>query len=337
MSQIKAVQDRSTQPKYRQVLEFMVEGIKNGQFKRGELLPSINEMAAANGSAKETIVKAYNALREKGIIVSRPGKGYFIANAEADVELNIFVLFDTFNAYKEILYAAFRKSLPAKSRCSIFFHHYNLEQFTNLIQSNAGNYNYYVIMPHFDEDVSALLRTIPAEQLLLLDQQVPGMAGETAAVFQDFEKDIQSALLEAMPRLRAYKSLHLVLGREHFQYVPASLIKGFQRFCRKHGVIGKLENNLNEARMTRGSAYLLFSDADLVKFILHTEKKKWVLGEDIGLISYDDTPLKSILCGGITVVSTDFEQMGRSAGELLSKRQKSQAANPCQLLLRKTL
>jgi len=39
------------------------------------------------------------------------------------------------------------------------------------------------------------------------------------------------------------------------------------------------------------------------------------LGEDIGIISYNDTPLKELL--GITVISTDFQKMGSAAAEMI--------------------
>ena len=39
------------------------------------------------------------------------------------------------------------------------------------------------------------------------------------------------------------------------------------------------------------------------------------LGTDIGVISYNDTPLKDLL--GITVISTDFQKMGILAAKML--------------------
>ncbi|HRH59114.1 MAG TPA: hypothetical protein PL045_00980 [Chitinophagaceae bacterium] len=88
------------------------------------------------------------------------------------MKLNIFVLFDTFNAYKEILYQAFKTALPQDARCSIFFHHYDISQFGHLIHNSIGKYNFYVIMPHFDKDVSNIINIIPKEKLLLLDKNI---------------------------------------------------------------------------------------------------------------------------------------------------------------------
>jgi hypothetical protein len=82
-------------------------------------------------------------------------------------------------------------------------------------------------MPHFDEDVSGILNIIPKDKLLLLDKNVQQLPGDYAAVYQDFEQDVYIALQRGLHLLRDYKALHLVLGREHFQYVPLGIIKGF--------------------------------------------------------------------------------------------------------------
>jgi DNA-binding LacI/PurR family transcriptional regulator len=75
----------------------------------------------------------------------------------------------------------------------------------------------------------------------------------------------------------------------------------------------------------------------MVQFIKHCEVMKWKPGKDIGLISYDDTPIKGILLGGVTVITTDFEQMGKTAGELIVGKRMERIANPARIIKRKTL
>ncbi len=50
------------------------------------------------------------------------------------------------------------------------------------------------------------------------------------------------------------------------------------------------------------------------------------IGQDIGIISSNEMPLKSLL--DITVVSTDFDQMGKTAAELILKGKNSIVKNP---------
>ncbi len=149
----------SSSPKYKQLVDSIITNIRNGNFLKGQQLPSITELANAQKAAKATVAKAYDILKEKGIVLSEHGKGFYIGSDAIKVRYNIFVLFDTMNAYKEVLYNAFKHALPADARCSIFFHHYDAALFESLIKNNIGKYNYYVIMPHFDKDVSNIFQT----------------------------------------------------------------------------------------------------------------------------------------------------------------------------------
>ena len=52
----------------------------------------------------------------------------------------------------------------------------------------------------------------------------------------------------------------------------------------------------------------------LIEKILATKLK---VGKHVGVISYNETPLKKIILNGITTMSTDFEMMGKKAAELI--------------------
>ena len=324
-------------PKYQQVILAIIGAIESKDLLQGDQLPSINELASELELAKVTIAKAYEELKERGIILSQHGKGFFVANTSVKVDLNIFILFDTINPYKEILYQSLRAALPEGAQCSIFFHHHNLQQFEHLISTAIGKYNYYVIMAHFDEDVSKVVGMIPEDKLLLLDKDVPKLQAKCAAVYQDFRKDIEHALASGEQLIRKYRQLNLVLGKEHFQYVPSGIVQGAVGYCKKKRIALSVLNDLVEKDIRQGEAYLVFSDGDLVRFIRHINKMKWRAGTDIGLISYDETPMKELLLNGVTVISTDFALMGRTAGEMITERRREKIANPGQLIKRKTL
>jgi DNA-binding LacI/PurR family transcriptional regulator len=57
----------------------------------------------------------------------------------------------------------------------------------------------------------------------------------------------------------------------------------------------------------------------------------------VGIISYNETPYKQFLLNGITTVSTDFEQMGQLAANLIIEGKKEHRALPFRLLLRSSL
>ena len=57
------------------------------------------------------------------------------------------------------------------------------------------------------------------------------------------------------------------------------------------------------------------------------KKKAWDFGRDIGVISYDDTPLKEIISEGISVISNDFALMGKKSAEMILNKVKGRIAN----------
>jgi DNA-binding transcriptional regulator YhcF (GntR family) len=56
-------------------------GIVSGALKPGELLPSVRDLASAEGIAHVTVSHVYRALKREGLIAMRPGKGTYVADA----------------------------------------------------------------------------------------------------------------------------------------------------------------------------------------------------------------------------------------------------------------
>jgi DNA-binding transcriptional regulator YhcF (GntR family) len=328
---------QSKEPKYQQILNEVISSIEKGTLNHGQQLPSISELSGWQNVAKVTVAKAYEDLRKRGVIQAKHGKGFYVANTEVRSSLNIFVLFDTLNAYKETLYFALKAGLPEGAQLSLFFHHYDRYLFESLISNNLNDYNYFMIMPHFNEDVSDVINRIPKDKLVIIDKAVTNLTGNYAAVYQDFENDIHAALASGLDLLKKYKKLTLVLSKGQFQFVPDGIIEGFKRFGKDFDLPCDITDKLAPDLIRKGEAYLMFSDRDLIDFVKNVHKEKLHLGKDIGLISYDDTPMKEILEGGITVISTDFEQMGKSISNIVNEKLSVQIANPSQLIRRKSL
>jgi len=84
-------------------------------------------------------------------------------------------------------------------------------------------------------------------------------------------------------------------------------------------------------------AYVVIEETDLVNLIKNCRSAKLKLGRDVGIISYNDTPLKEILSDGISVISTDHAKMGETAAMLILENKKEKIKNPFTLILRKSL
>jgi DNA-binding transcriptional regulator YhcF (GntR family) len=337
MKDLIQINQGSSRPKYLQITDAVIHSIEKGKLEKGQQLPSISELSLWQNIAKVTVARAYEELQEKGIIISRHGKGFYVSSTEVRSQLNIFILFDTLNAYKENLYYTFKNSLPPDTQLHLYFHHYDKQLFTSLIDNSLGKYNYYVIMPHFNEDVRDIIGRIPADKLVIIDKAIDGLKGDYISVYQNFEQDVFSALESGLELLQAYKKLNLVLSADRFQFIPDGITTGFRNFCHTYRITGEMANTFSTAQIRKGEAYVLFADHDMIAFIKQVQRLGLRLGKDVGLISYDDTPIKEILEGGITVISTDFEQMGQTAGQLITQKTKAHIANPARLIIRRSL
>jgi DNA-binding transcriptional regulator YhcF (GntR family) len=328
----------SSKPKFQQLIEYIITAIEDGSFIRGQRLPSINEVSESSGIARMTVAKAYDELRALGLVTSHHGKGFYVSSTDTRNQLNIFVLFDSLAPYKEILYENLIANLGEGVNVNIFFHHHNLKVFENLLMNNLGQYNFYVVMPHFKEDVTKILHNIPKEKLLILDIDSPQLGVDYAILYQDFEQNIYQGLTKAVLLIKKYKTLTLVLSSKNFQFTPVGIINGFEKFCKENQISYEIISNLEEeVFLQKDHAYLVFRENDLVRFINWSNKKGWKLGEDIGIISYDDTPIKEILAEGISVISNDFALMGKRAAEMILSREKGRFVNESRFIERKSL
>ena len=87
----------------------------------------------------------------------------------------------------------------------------------------------------------------------------------------------------------------------------------------------------------KGDAWLAASDEELVCLVKAAKAKGLAIGSELGIISYNDTPLKEIIEGGVTVVSADFRKMGLLAGRMLRRGEQGAIRIDTELVLRNTL
>lgn len=66
---------------YQQIAESIRQDILSGRYKPGERLPPVRQLCAAWNCTPGTIQRAYKALAQEGLLVSRPGRGTQVAGA----------------------------------------------------------------------------------------------------------------------------------------------------------------------------------------------------------------------------------------------------------------
>ena len=78
-------------------------------------------------------------------------------------------------------------------------------------------------------------------------------------------------------------------------------------------------------------------DDDLVTLIERLISEKFEIGKTVGVISYNETPLKKIILNGITTISTDFQLMGAKAAEMILNNKQTHVEVPFYLNRRASL
>ena len=73
----------SVTPLYEQVADYVEAQIASGDLKPGQKFPDMRELAEDWGIAYQTVRRAMRELRERGLVVSRVGKGTFVQNPTA--------------------------------------------------------------------------------------------------------------------------------------------------------------------------------------------------------------------------------------------------------------
>ncbi|GAB3503577.1 GntR family transcriptional regulator [Spirosoma knui] len=337
LSQIR-INSRSETPKYWQIYNSIIDGIENQNISPGHKLPSIYEVSGEFDISHGTVEKAYRLLKSNGIIESVNGKGFYVCHTPIGHKLKVFLLFNKLSTHKKIIYDALIESLGPD--VSIDFHVYNndFQRFSSLIHQDNAGHTHYVIIPHFfdqEEKARAIINALPKNKLVILDKFVEGITGTYAAVYQNFQADIEFALTEALPLLRKYHTLNILFPAQ--TYHPKAILNGFYSFCHTHNFKARTIYNPDEEPIEAGNAYINLMEDDLVTLVKKIKQTSLKLGQDVGILSYNDTPVKEVILDGITVMSTDFAEMGRTAARLIRDNCPIHVENPFRLIVRHSL
>lgn len=340
------INENSRVPKYKQIVDSILNGIDGGQIKIGEKIPSINELSESCFLSRDTVEKAYKELRKRQIIESVKGKGYYISRINKNDSINIFFLINKPSTYKMMIYNYFVNAIGTKGNVEMYIYHCDETLFINALKKNIGGYDYYVVMPHFRDEQSKhtsstkevldIIEKIPKNKLLMLDNTKPNISGEYGSIFQDFENDIYNALKEGLDKIQKYEKIILVYPDKDIHPYPFRIARGFENFCRDFKLDYEILDEIYpDMELQDKDIFITIRERDLVNLVKQIRQKNLKLGEDIGIISYNETPLKELL--GITVITTDFKAMGESAAYMILKNKKESVNNVFKFIQRDSL
>ena len=189
-------------------------------------------------------------------------------------------------------------------------------------------------MPIDHADALTTIGKLPANKVFILDQGRKQYKELYPYVCQDFERDIYRVLKQNSELACKYQRMVLVIRHQksHFR----DIVTGFRDFCKQHPIPSEVVNDLKSFEIKAADAFIVVDDRDLDFLVRYSIEQKLVLGIDLGIVSYNETPLKGIVASGITTISTDFAQMGKTMAEMILNHQKIKLDNPFLMNKRKS-
>lgn len=313
-----------------QIADTISQAISLNEYRGGDSLPSINQMSARYQVSRDTVFKAFLDLRERGLIDSTPGKGYYVVNHLT----NVLLLLDQYTPFKEALYNSFTKHLPLSYKVDLLFHQYNERLFNTIIRESVGKYNKYVVMNFDNEKFSSALSKIPYNRLLLLDFGKFDKS-QYSFICQDFDDGFYQALQSLKETLGKYRKIVVLFpkGLKH----PKSSLTYLQKFCTEENLLCEILEEVDTLRVQQQVAYIAIKQQDVVKVIKSGRQEGLMCGKDYGLLAYNDIPSYEVIDNGITSLSIDWEMMGNEAANFVVNNTLIQEYLPTKVILRKSI
>jgi DNA-binding LacI/PurR family transcriptional regulator len=277
---------------------------------------------------------AFKELKAKGIISSISGKGYYLESVRIDNSERIFLLFDELNSFKEDIYTAFMEGIKTEVEVDIYFHHFNMKTFSNLIRESVGKYTSYIIMPGTFSNLIDELKNLPAENTYILDRKKNLVSNKYTTIYQNFHKGTLHALESADVLFNKYNKIVMIYpgGKE-----PVERKNALVSFCESKGLELEIFSSYEEITVEKGVAYFVHSDRNLVRLVKTINEKQLKLADEVGIVSFNDTELKEVVANGITTISTDFKEMGRELAKSITNKSKESIEIPTKMIVRQSL
>jgi len=278
----------SVTPKYLQIANSSLKAIGENKIQLLDVLPSLNDVSFELDISRDTAERGYRHLKKMGVIDGVAGKGYFIKNVDLGNPKKIFLLFNKLSTHKKIIYDAFIANLDESAIVDFYIYNNDYSLFKKLILSKLNQYTHYIVMPFFNEgaeNVHNIINMIPKDKLIILDKKIDGITDEYAAVYQNFQLDIYHALMDAKNELSKYETIKIIFPEN--SYFPSEIINGVNKFCQDYDFNYQIIHNVNEEQVSKNCVYISLMEDDLVVLLEEILKSNFIIGKEIGIISYN--------------------------------------------------
>ncbi len=325
-----SIDKKSCTPKYLQLANSILDVVESGISKTRVSLPSIAQLAASLGLSKDTVERSYKYLKENGVLHPSYGKGHYVNLDGFRKAIKICLVLNKLSNQKKELHQALSDKLGSDVLLDIYVYNNSFSCFQRIIESTKENYSHYLIIPHFnnseDQAAAFINSSIQKSKLIVLDRKLEGLDNDCACIYESFQEDIYDALEQMQSSLKKYSTIKLIFPSDsHF---PRDIHDGLTSFCNTYSFKKEVIPSTKNESITAGTLYICLTENDLVDLVERVNEAGLNLGSDVGVISYNDSPVKRYIGNGITTFSTDYRTMGAFAADMILNKYSSHIKLP---------
>jgi hypothetical protein len=120
-------------------------------------------------------------------------------------------------------------------------------------------------------------------------------------------------------------------------YYSKKILTGFIDFCQQYAFNYEVLSDLKNEIFLPGTVYINLREDHLVELVEKIVNNELKIGSEIGVISYNETPIKKLILSGITTMSTNFAMMGEAAANMVLNNSKGHLAIPFKVTARNSV
>jgi len=330
--EIKKLGDIPSYSKHDRFVQGIINAINEKIVARGEILPTVSKMMEELGFSRETVIRGYKELIDRGIVESKNRQGYFVSSGNTGMIMNIALLMYNLDTFEEQFYRSFRHEIGQNVNLNTYFHHGDIEIFGTILSQIKGKFGMYVIAPIPHPETKELLEMIPRNKLLIFDRYEP-LGGVFNHITQEFANSSYEIFSKLAPRIRKFDEI--IFYHSPASLDPKEIVSSFNKFLIDFNIKGRIEKEYIPGTIEKGKVYFTLDNFALWRMMRDCIGKNLEPGKDLGVLSSNDEPAKEIT--GITTFSADFSKMGILAGRAVLKKQDIQLTMPMILFNRATL
>ena len=154
---------------------------------------------------------------------------------------------------------------------------------------------------------------IPANKLIFVQREFESCL-ECSAVVTDNREELYQILAQTSDNCKNYHHFRLIFPDNIYH---KEIWEGFADYCLDQKIKFDISPGLCGAEITAGQLLIIKNDEDLAYAVKYCREHQLELGKDVGVICYNDSTLKEVLAGGISVITPDFHEIGRQVAKIV--------------------